>query len=273
MTYAFLMLLLLTGLAISNQFQHLSELVPTNAENLPFLAVLYLAKSNNYSVGVVISNKYVLASTNPSADYSAVTVYLGFAHSPADNKNYHYSKGCRIIEAKSVLWEEDVGLVKSTGSHISELVLIELEVPVDFSDTIQPVVLPARNDFTLQTGASLNLTKFNLESANGTPEFAIVQLRTLQKCKLFFGSTFEETEEFCIRTASSVRPALDEFQFSHLPIMLGKQLIGLGRTSLTPAICEVTSKSCSRHQVYRNLGPVVDWIYENSDIVVNDFEN
>lgn len=146
-------------------------------------------------------------------------------------------------------------------------------MPVDFSATIQPVSLPARSNFLDRPGASLNLTKFNFEAANGTPEYATVQLRTLQKCKLFFGSSFEETQELCIRTNFSVWPVLGEFHFSQLPIVVGKKLVGFGRTSLTPALCEVTSRSCSRNQVYRRIEPALDWVYGNSDIVDNDSEN
>lgn len=177
-----------------------------------------------------------------------------------------YDKKVQVIASSNkVFIHEDYGQLKSTGQYIYDIGLLKLDLNASMTPTVQIINLPPKNMFPLSPGLFANSTAFKMVANKGFPAFASVQLRSQAKCKLFFGSSFLESEEICVRQ-QSVQADFNKV-FIHLPLVADGYLIGLARTRLVPAACQVTSASCNLLQVYTSIENALDWIYENTDVL------
>uniref|UniRef100_A0AAR5NYF5 Peptidase S1 domain-containing protein n=1 Tax=Dendroctonus ponderosae TaxID=77166 RepID=A0AAR5NYF5_DENPD len=251
-------------LAISCQ-KELSDYRPTNANVLPFQALIFNNNKGWYTVGALISPSYVVTMANGIKQSVHFVVYLGLSTHPKKVAEVFDEKVQVISSSNKIFIHEDYGKVKATGQYIYDIGLLKLDRNASITSTVQVINLPPKNLFPLSPGLFANSTAFKITSNKGFPAFASVQLRSQTKCKLIFEPSFIESVEICVRQQNV--PADFSKAFIYLPLVADGYLIGLGRTLLTPAACQVTSASCNLLQVYASIENALDWIYENTDVL------
>ncbi|KAJ8957062.1 hypothetical protein NQ318_007274 [Aromia moschata] len=229
----------------------------------PFMVGL-LINGNAFCGGTLISENYVLTAAHCGVVISRVTVILGAHNVSAEEDTQN-----RIAGASVLVHEE-----YNSTSFQNDVALIKLSEPATLNENIQLAKLPARadadekyvDDTTTGIGWGLFEDVFQptINDISSTLRYVNVSVLLLSDCGEYYNDYVNNmlfvTENNVCTSGYKNRGTCNGDSGGPL-IHDGTQI---GIVSIGTQLCEVCSPS-----IYTNVGRYLDWIEDNSDVVIS----
>ncbi|KAJ3656363.1 hypothetical protein Zmor_015446 [Zophobas morio] len=150
------------------------------ASQFPFVAAIYkqTASGNYFCGGALLNNKWILTAASCVVDALLFQIRLG-------SHELDSTSAIRLATDSYVVHPD-----YNVDTLDNDIALIELRLPVEFTDYIQPIILPARDLTRYAVVTAIGWGQTSDEDAGLSNKLQAVTLTALsnEECRLYFGN-------------------------------------------------------------------------------------